>query len=150
MHIGNSKTYRVGAIGLLLLLMPLGSANAAGLTISDAWIRAMPAGIPAGGYFTLHNSGGKTVILTGANSPACGMLMLHQSENMGGMMKMDDIASVEVPAGGTVRFSPGGYHLMCMNPTSAIKPGGKVPVVLEFSDGVKFPAEFSVRSASGR
>ncbi|MGA7711579.1 MAG: copper chaperone PCu(A)C [Rhizomicrobium sp.] len=150
MRIGNSNVYHTVAIGLMFLMMLLDSAMAAGLTVSDAWIRALPAGVPAGGYFTLRNDSGKTVTLTGASSPACGMLMLHQSENMGGMMKMDDVASIDIPAGGTIHFSPGGYHLMCMAPKPAIKPGNTVNVELQFAGGQTLTASFAVRNANGR
>ncbi len=51
------------------------------------------------------------------------MLMLHQSSNKGGMSGMDMVDKVIVPAGGTVRFAPGGYHLMCENPTAEDESG---------------------------
>jgi hypothetical protein len=78
------------------------------------------------------------------------MLMLHKSDNMGGMMHMEDVTKVEVPAGGTISFAPGGYHLMCMQPSTDIKPGAKVKIALGFSDGSSIAAPFEVRSASGR
>ena len=138
------------AFAVLIATVIVSAAKAADLTISGAWIRALPTSVPSGGYFTLHNGGGKAVILKGASSPACGMLMLHQSENMGGMTNMQDVASVDVPAGGTIEFSPGGYHLMCMDATSAIQPGKTVPVTLEFTDGTKVVSAFAVRTAAGK
>ena len=63
---------------------------------------------------------------------------------------MSDIAGVNVPAGETIKFSPGGYHLMCMNATSAIKPGKMALVTLKFSDGETINAIFAVRNASGK
>jgi copper(I)-binding protein len=90
------------------------------------------------------------VALASASSSACGMLMMHKSEEMNGMGSMQDVSSVAVPAGGTVKFAPGGYHLMCMNPTAAIKPGGSVSVTLNFSDGNKIDTLFAVRNAQGK
>jgi periplasmic copper chaperone A len=133
------------------LLLAAGPAFAAGpLGVSDAWIRAMPAGIPSGGYFTLRNNGAKEVVLTGASSPGCGSLMLHQSEMTGGMSSMHHVDEVDVPAGGSVAFAPGGYHLMCMDAGPAIKPGSTVPVTLTFKDGGKLTAPFQVRNAAGK
>jgi hypothetical protein len=133
------------------LLLAAGPAFAAGpLSVSDAWIRAMPAGIPSGGYFTLRNNGARDVVLTGAATPACGSLMLHKSENTGGMSSMHHVDEVDVPAGGSISFAPGGYHLMCMQATSAITPGAKVPVTLTFKDGGKVTASFAVRNAAGK
>ncbi len=122
----------------------------AGVSVKDAWIRALPSAVPSGGYFTLHNGGMKTVVLTGAASPGCGMLMLHKTEDKGGMSSMMDVAQIQVRAGETVKFSPGGYHLMCMDAKPSIKPGAKVPVTLIFKTGDKITVPFDVRNASGQ
>jgi len=124
-------------------------ALASDVQVNDAWFRSLPAKVPAGGYFVLHNSGAQEISLTGAQSPACSMLMLHRSTESGGMSSMEDVASVPVAAGETVKFAPGGYHLMCMNPTPAMKPGNSVPVTFKFSDGSKAVVNFAVRNARG-
>jgi hypothetical protein len=125
-------------------------ARAGALTISDAWFRALPAGRPAGGYFSLHNAGPAPVALVAARSSACGMLMLHQSTNEGGMSRMQEVKSVAVSAGGTVAFAPGGYHLMCVNPGTAMAPGGHVSVTLVFADKSQLQVDFAVKSAGGK
>jgi periplasmic copper chaperone A len=142
------KNITICACALLLAAGPVFAAGPLG--VSDAWIRAMPAGIPSGGYFTLHNNGAKDVVLTGVATPACGNLMLHKSENKGGMSSMQHVDEVDVPAGGSVAFAPGGYHLMCMNAGPAITPGGTVPVTLTFKDGSKLTTPFQVRNAAGK
>ena len=76
--------------------------------------------------------------------------MLHKSESMNGMASMEDVTSVPVPAGGFVAFAPGGYHLMCMNPTAAMKPGARVPVSLQFADGTRIVSAFAVKNAKGQ
>jgi copper(I)-binding protein len=119
------------------------------ISVTDAWIRALPGNLPSGGYFTLHNGSASALTLSGASSPACGMLMLHKSQTIGGMASMDDVPSIDVPAGGTLKFAPGGFHLMCMDPSTAIKPGSKIAVVLEFAGGRKTEVEFAVRGANG-
>jgi len=124
--------------------------GASSLEVSDAWIRAMPAGIPSGGYFTLHNASGKDVVLTGASTLACGSLMLHKSEMTGGMSSMHHVDEVGVPAGGSIAFAPGGYHLMCMQARPTIIPCAKVPVTLLFKDGSKLTVSFDVRNAAGK
>ena len=133
----------------IALLLPV-TAAAAPIAVTDAWIRALPGKLPAGGYFNLHNVTTKTVTLNGASSSACGMLMLHKSESMGGMSRMADVATIAVAPGATLKFAPGGYHLMCMDPSPAIRRGAKVSVVLEFSDGSKISTVFVVRGANGR
>ena len=148
MHKPNSNELHIGAIAALLVIVLSTNAHATGASVSNGWFRKLPANLPAAGYFTLHNEGGKTISLTGASSPACGMLMLHISENMGGMMHMEDVSGVDVAPAATVNFAPGGYHLMCMKP--ALTLGARVPVTLQFLDGSKLQTEFVVRAANGK
>ncbi len=126
------------------------AAPAAPLRIEAPWMRALPGTVPAGGYFVLHNDGKAQVTLTGAQSPACGMLMLHLSENNGGMSSMRHVDSIDVAPGGVLEFKQGSYHLMCMQPGPAIKPGASVPVTLSFKDGATVTADFPVRDATGK
>ncbi len=119
------------------------------VTVANAWFRALPANLPAGGYFELHNVARWPAVLTGATSPVCGMLMLHKSERKSGMETMSDVGAVDIPAGGALRFAPGGYHLMCMDPRPAMKPGASIAVTLKFSDGSVATAKFVVKNAKG-
>lgn len=150
MRSGSFNEIHTIAFAALAAIILASTARAADLTVSDAWIRALPASGPSGGYFTLHNGNSKALTLTGASSPGCGMLMLHQTENMGGTSNMQDVSSVNVPAGSTIKFSPGGYHLMCMDSNEAIQPGKSVPVTLNFADGTKILSAFAVRTAAGK
>ncbi|HUO93583.1 MAG TPA: copper chaperone PCu(A)C [Rhizomicrobium sp.] len=142
-----SNSWRFAALASSLLIA--GAAYAGNLTVTDGWIRAMPGKTPAGGYFTLSNDSGRRMVLTGASSPACGMLMLHKTDTESGMASMHDVASIPIAVGQHVSFAPGGYHLMCMEPTSQIAPGNKVPVSLIFEDGTKVTTDFAVRNATG-
>jgi len=134
-------------IAALLMAAPACAAN---VTVNDGWFRSLPAKLPAGGYFTLHNGGAQTITLTGADSPACGMLMLHKTEDKNGTGMMMDMPSIPVPAGSDLKFAPGSYHLMCMDPTPEMKIGASVPVTLDFADGSKVTASFAVKNAKGQ
>ena len=133
---------------MLAPVLLLAAAAQPTVTVSDGWVRALPGRLPAGGYFTLHNPTGKTLTLQSASSPACGMLMLHKSATMSGMASMDNVETVAVPAGGTLQFAPGGYHLMCMEPK--LKRGDTISVTLIFAGGTKVTADFAVRGATGK
>lgn len=137
-------------LSVALLLAMTSVAQAAPFEITDGWFRALPGKLPAGGYFTAYNGTGREISITGADSDACGMLMLHQSSNKGGMSSMDMVDRVVVPPGGTVRFAPGGYHLMCENPTAKMKLGSKVAVLFKLSDGSSVAAGFVVKNAAGK
>ena len=135
----------------LLAALPLGFATAAfaqtpaSVHVSEAWIRWLPAGLPAGGYMILHNDSGHPVALEQASSPDYGQTMLHHSEMQNGTMRMLPVHSVEIPAHGQLEFKPGGYHIMLMQPRHDVHPGDQVPVTLRFSDGEQLRVPFEVR-----
>ncbi len=135
-------------LSVAILLTTTMAAQAAPFDVTGAWFRAQPGKLPAGGYFTAQNNTRHDVAITGVQSAACGMLMIHQSSNKGGMSGMDMVDSVKVPPGGIVRFAPGGYHLMCEAPK--MKIGAKVPVVLNLSDGSAVAVGFAVKGATGK
>lgn len=140
---------RAAVAAIAVSLITVTAARADGIRISDAWFRALPANVPSAGYFTLSNETGRRLLLTGATSPGCGMLMLHKTEEMSGMATMSDVDSIPIAVGAQLKFAPGGFHLMCMDATAAIHPGNSVPVTLVFADGTKVTAPFRVRSATG-
>ena len=140
---------RIAAAAAMFAMLSAGGAFAGQVTVSGGWFRALPAGLPAGGYFTLHNGRDEPVTLKAADSPACGMLMIHRSVHTSGMEHMMPAGDLDVPPGGTLVFAPGGLHLMCMQPTAGMKPGASVVVTLEFADGSTVVSDFAVRSANG-
>lgn len=152
MQHGSWSTLRLGlaASAALLLTAATGMAATGGLTISHPWMRYVIPGMPTASYFTLSNNSDHQVVLTGAASPECGQLMLHQSMAQNGMAQMQMVQSIPVPAHRSVTFSPGGYHLMCMSPAATIKPGQQVPVTLRFQDASSVSAVFPVYGAKGK
>jgi copper(I)-binding protein len=133
------------------LLMGVGLALGAepSIAVEEPWLRFIIAARPAAAYLTLSNNTDHVVTLTGASSPGCSSLMLHQSVAEGGQQTMVMVDSIDVPAHGSISFSPGGYHLMCMDPTATTRPGASVPVTLTFADGETVSASFPVRNATG-
>ena len=125
------------------------AADAGTIAITDGWFRALPAGLPAAGYFKLHNGGDRPVLLKAADSSACETLMIHRSMSTGGMEHMMPAGDLEVAPGGTLVFAPNGYHLMCLQPTPAMTPGAIVTVTLQFADGGAVTSDFTVRGAAG-
>lgn len=134
------------ALGSFFLLSATGLA-AAPITVTHPWFRYIMPEVPAGGYMTLTNATSRSLILTGASSLACGVMMLHRTEQSGGMDRMVAAGTVAVPAHGTFRFAPGGDHIMCMHPVMQV--GASVPVTLTFADGSKVQVSFTVYGVGG-
>ncbi len=109
---------------------------AASAVQADAcWIRTMPATVPSSGYFTLKNDGDAPATLTGIDTPAYGMAMMHETLTNGSTAKMVHVDTVVVPAHGTLMFKPKHYHVMLEDPRQPVAPGAKIPFRLHFADG---------------
>lgn len=132
-----------------LLLAGLAHAGTgAQVTASHAWIRVLPGALPAGAYVVLRNDGDKPAALTGADSPAYGEAMLHESSGTDGMNRMRMVDTLSIPAHGTQALAPGGYHLMLMDAKHPVQPGDTVRITLKFGDGSTLPVDFIARPAS--
>lgn len=133
---------------LAAMLFPaVAMASPSGLRVTHPWFRYLLPQVPAGGFMVLKNDTAAPIILTGTQSPACGMAMLHESVNKSGMDMMTAIKSVTVPAHGIFRFAPGGYHVMCMKPKMAV--GKPVPVTLSFQNHPPMTVFFMVEGPNG-
>ena len=106
-----------------------------GVSARDCWVRLLPGGVPSAGYFTIENSGGQPVSLTGVRSDAFGMAMLHQtSQDQQGRMSMSAVHDVPVPAMGRLAFAPGGYHVMLEKPAKPLHVGDRIALTLLFGN----------------
>lgn len=105
------------------------------LVARDAWIRETPPGrTVSAGYLTLVNPGPEPLILVDASSSGAERVEFHTHSHVDGMMRMRRVAEVEVPAGGSVSFVPGGLHLMLFG-TASPREGAVVDVLLETASG---------------
>jgi len=131
-------------IGGLGLLLPggcgLDSATSATVTISDARIRTpAPGQDKTAAYFDIHNGTDTAITLVGAASPMARAVEMHQIVRDGDMVRMRRQTVVVVPAGETVRFAPGGLHLMVFGVSS---PVDGAEFVLQADDGRSISARF--------
>jgi copper(I)-binding protein len=133
---------------VVLSAMPAAFAGplSADVQVKDAWIRWLPAGIPAGGYMTLVNTGSVTYTLVGASSPDYGQIGIHQTSENQGMSEMRPVDSIALEPHTPVRFAEGSYHLMLMQPKRKIRVGDHVTVALRFADGQSLNVRFAVRA----
>ncbi|UVJ43629.1 copper chaperone PCu(A)C [Pseudomonas sp. LS1212] len=125
------------------LLLAVSTTAMADLEVSAAKLRLLPGDLPAAGYFTLTNNGSTPVVLSGAQSPAFGQVMMHRSSLENGMASMQHLEQLEVPAGATLTFASGGYHLMLMHRQRELALGDQIEVNLQFADGQNLPVTFT-------
>jgi len=106
------------------------------VTVSNATIRAfLPAAKSTAGYLEIHNPTATNLVLTKAEIAGIGRVEIHEHVHVDGMMRMQEVKSLEIPANQKVVFQPGGYHLMAFEPAVKLTPGEKVKVTLYFSNG---------------
>ena len=77
------------------------ATDALRIQVDHAWIRWLPAGLPAGGYMSLTNRGDAAVNLVAASSPAYAEVSIHRNvEKLNKQMSQewDDIFKRHEPA----------------------------------------------------
>lgn len=118
-----------------------------GPTIADAWVRAPSgAGQTVAAYLTIDNPGDVADVLVGVESPAAVTCQLHETAmDSGGMTGMHEIKDLEIPAHGTVRLEPGGYHLMLAG-VGQLTAGATVELRLTFKHAGTVVVQAEVRN----
>jgi hypothetical protein len=83
-------------------------------------------------YFTI-TAGPEADTLTGITSGLARRAALHTSERANGLRRMRHVPQLAIPAGGTVRLAPGGYHVMLEQLSRRPVLGDSVVVTLTFA-----------------
>ena len=115
----------LGATFLMLALLGAcgresNSSDDGAATLHTAQVRSArivlpPPGVPmAAGYFELHNPGKSTLVLESLESSAFESVEMHETVEENGVSRMRPLANATIAAGETLRFEPGGMHLMLM------------------------------------
>lgn len=132
-----------------LIFAPAARADNAGLTVSDAWVRMAPATMKThAAYMSVTNSGTEAKQLIAASSENYAEVQLHLSSVTDGIATMQRMESIEIPAGKTVKFKPGGLHLMLMSGNAPLEEGKSVPITLSFRSGETVDIEAMVMTSA--
>lgn len=137
----------------LLLADAAEAAQDAPVLVEKAWVRraaVMPDAKPdapstAAGYALLRNRGKSADALIGASADAAERVEVHETRNMSGMMMMEKVDKVALPAGGRLELKPGAYHLMLIGLKRPLTPGQSVELTLEFERAGKITTRAEVR-----
>jgi copper(I)-binding protein len=111
-------------------------AQAPTLIVLDAWTRQVPGSDVAAAYLTLRNPTTKPITVVGIESPVAEHAMIHETRPH---------EQLVIAPGQTVKFEPGGLHVMLHGMTHPVAVGQSVPLVLLLADGGKVPAAAVVR-----
>ena len=103
------------------------------VSVHGAWARSTVAGQDSSGaYMTL--TAREPLTLLGAQTPAAGIVEIHEMKMEGEVMKMRAADTLPLAAGQPLRLAPGGYHFMLMDLKAPFKPGSRIAMTLRFRD----------------
>lgn len=112
------------------------------ISVARAFIPT-PAGTNGALYFEIANQGDGADRLIGASTSLADSAQLHETTSSDdGLMRMESVTELEIGAGESVTFEPGGLHVMLLG-VAELEEGDTVEIVLEFevSDDVVVEAE---------
>ncbi|MDA8454775.1 copper chaperone PCu(A)C [Acidovorax sp. GBBC 3334] len=114
-------------------------------SVQDAWIRATVPQQKATGAF-MKITADQPMRLIGVTSPAAPVAEIHEMRLQDNVMKMRQVAGIDLPAGQAVELKPGGYHVMLMDLPQPVKAGDSVPLqlVLETAAGQRRTLDIQV------
>ena len=103
------------------------------LTIIKTWARATSKSAKSSAaYLVIENAGSTADKLIDVKSGKARKTQVHLSSMKDGMMKMEHVDSVEIPAGGKAMLKPGGYHVMFMGIKGPFVENTSFPLTLVF------------------
>jgi protein SCO1 len=120
-------------------------ASSGSISVVGAWSRSTAPGASVGVvYFEVINTGPTDTLLT-IECPAAERVEMHATARADGIMKMRQVASVDIPARGRLSFQPGGLHAMLIGIKQPLKEGGRLPLTLVFRGAGKLRFEAAIQ-----
>lgn len=118
------------------------------LFIEHPWSRPAAAGVKTGvAYLSIRNDGNEADRLISVKTEASNAAELHSTTKEGDVMKMRKIEKgVELPPGATVKFEPGGLHIMLIGLKQPLDEGRSFPLTLVFEKAGEAPVEVKIES----
>lgn len=120
--------------------------DTANLHITHPWSRALPPVAKTGAaYLTIVNRGEQADRLLEVTTPVAGHAELHEHIHQDGLMKMQQIETMALPAGSSVSFKPGSYHIMLFDLKQPLVAGEQFPLTLHFEQAGELEVDISVQ-----
>lgn len=128
-------------IALLAVAALLSACAPAEPTIEQGRFKyPLPGKTVSAGYFDLRNPTDKPITLTRVSADSGSSVEIHRTVRNGDQVRMERLGALEVPAGATLSFEPGSYHLMLFGLETLPEQTG---VTLHFADGSTLEAPFT-------
>jgi copper(I)-binding protein len=120
-------------LALCVLIAPA-SADDSPIVASDAWARPTLKGTSTGAvYLMLRNQGAASDRLVGVSTPAAARAEVHEDITENGVMSMQPVPALPLPAGASTAIEPGRYHIMLIGVNRPLSAGDSFPITLTFA-----------------
>lgn len=133
------------SLAALTFFASVAVAQAPPLVAQNAWVRAAPGANVAAAYLTLRNVSQTAVTVISVESPIAQHAMIHETSVQGGQSKMRPHEQLVVGPGATVKFEPGGLHVMLHDLKQPLTVGQNVPLILTLVGGGTLQVTATVR-----
>ena len=125
---------------LPLLVIALASCSSLSgvLEITDSWAPTTPPRAQAAViYLTIENGTEVDDRLVAVSSDRCGTVELHATqidEERIMRMRLAEPELLEIASGATLEMTPGGLHVMCIDPPTPFAGGESIKLTVEFAE----------------
>lgn len=135
---------RYGVWGLLLLVSAVSQAE---LLFEHAYVRGLlPGQSNTAAFMRIRNTSDHSVEVVAASSPSAKKAEIHAHHHNNGMMRMEQVEKITVPAKGEFALRPGEHHLMLIDLLHPLKEGSTITLTLSLADGSTYSSTLPVRS----
>lgn len=126
---------------LTLMSQFVSAASAAvPIIVESPYSRPLPPGQSTGVvYLSIRNESKDAFVLTSVSSPRAQKAEFHRHSHENGMMKMRKIDEIELGVGKTLRFEPGGYHIMLFGVKGPWQVGESIALTITTNSGAEIP-----------
>jgi periplasmic copper chaperone A len=123
------------------------SAATGAVSVEDPWARSNPNGLGAV-YAVVTSPVDDELVAARVDASIAGSVEVHEVLDEGGLMRMQQVAGVALPAGEPVALAPGGYHLMLLDMPAMLSPGTRFDVTLVLASGSEVTISAEVREST--
>ncbi len=96
-------------------------------------------------YMTIENPGESARRITAISSDDFAKIEIHRSTLEKGVARMEQMESLPIEPGSSVELSPGGIHLMLLEPVRDFEPGEIILLEVREADGTVHSLGLKVR-----
>jgi periplasmic copper chaperone A len=136
-------------VASILAIATAGRAQGEGIEVREVFARATIGQATSGAvYLTIVNHASGPDRLMSASAPVAARTDLHMTVRDGDVVRMRRLETIDIEAGGTVAFEPGGAHVMLSGLAAPLREGESFELTLEFEAAGPMTLEVPVKSIS--